>query len=252
MTHTTPRVDDLYRRRETNARVIVRPVGAAQQLGELNRANLRRANVFTVSVVGGPGCGKTSLIDKTVQGLTPGIHVGVIAGDMRSHRDADLVSRHSEQVVQVTTGDRPCLDAGHVRDALGHLDLRWIDLLLIENVGTLTAPADRNLGQDVTAVVFSVAAGDDKAEKHPDLVRAADVVLINKIDLRPAVPFDLEAFHSDVRRINPSAAVFELSPLYDRGMPAWLDWLKARVTKRGGSTGDAAAGTEGDASLYFG
>src|SRR4051794_27037284 len=99
---------------------------------------------------------------------------------------------HSEQVVQVNTGaDGAAVDATHIRDALQWLDLPGLDLLFIEHVGTLVGPFTLDVGQDVTAAVFSIAAGHDKPDKHPDLVRAAGIVLLNKADLLPAVPFDL-------------------------------------------------------------
>lgn len=199
---------------------------------DLNRRTLKGAGVATVSVIGGPGCGKTSLIDATIETLMPEVHVGVIACDVASQLDADRMSRHSEQVAQVTTGEGGLLDSGHIRDAIRWLDLRWIDVLFIENVGTLVTPAPFDLGQDVTVAMFSVAAGHDKAAKHPDLVRAADIVVLNKIDLLPSVPFDLDAFRADVSRLNPSARLFEMSALHGEGRQPWLDWVKARVTKR--------------------
>src|SRR4051794_34913233 len=166
-----------------------------------NRAVLHRAGVFTVAIIGGPGCGKTSLIDTTAERLMPEVNVGVIACDVDSHLDADRMARHNDQVVQVNTGDSAVADASHIREAVQCLDLAELDLLFVEHVGTLVGPVTVDLGQDATAVVFSVAAGHDKADKHPDLVRAAGVVLLNKTDLLASVPFDLAAFRADVRRL---------------------------------------------------
>jgi hydrogenase nickel incorporation protein HypB len=196
----------------------------------LNRDALREAGVLAVSVLGGPGCGKTSLIEATIEQLSPDLHAGVIACDISSHRDADRISCDTKQVVQVNTGDGGVLDATHIRDALRWLDLKSIDLLFIENVGTLALPQVPRLGQDATAVVFSVAAGDDKADKHPDLVRAANVVILNKTDLLSSVPFNLEAFREDVRRINPNVPLIEVSALTEAGMEQWAQWLRTRAT----------------------
>jgi hydrogenase nickel incorporation protein HypB len=196
-----------------------------------NRESLRAAGVMTISVIGGPGCGKTTLIDATIGRLAPEVHVGVVACDMVSRRDAARLARRSRQVVQVNTGEGHALDAGHVHAALASLDLDWIDVLFVENIGSLTAPARNDLGQDVTVAVFSVAAGDDKADKHPGLVRSADVVLLNKVDLLGCVPFDLAAFRADVRRLNDRADVLEMSGLHAHGIERWLDWLRKRVKK---------------------
>src|SRR5687768_7473850 len=115
-----------------------------------NRDELRRSRVFAASVIGGPGCGKTCLIDATIERLMPEVHVGVIACDVSSHLDADRMSRHSEQVVQVNTGGGGAIDPGHIRDALDSMDVDWLDVLFIENVGTLVGPGIVDLGQDMT------------------------------------------------------------------------------------------------------
>jgi hydrogenase nickel incorporation protein HypB len=213
------------------APVIERGFHDTNPIAKLNRQTLGEAGIFTVSVSGGPGCGKTSLIESVITHLMPELLVGVIACDVTSHLDADRMQRESEQVVQVNTGPGCAADAGHIHDALQWLDLKRIELLLIENVGTLTNTSATDFGQDVTAAMFSVAGGHDKAHKHPGLVKTADVVLLNKIDLLKAVPFDLQAFRADVQRLNANAELFELSALTGEGMDHWLDWLKSRTNK---------------------
>jgi hydrogenase nickel incorporation protein HypB len=208
----------------------------------LNRAALRSAGVYTISVIGGPGCGKTTLIDSTTARLAADVHVGVVTCDPVSNRDADRTGRRSRQVVQVTTGEGYALDAGHVREAIAGLDLDWIDLLFVENVGSPTAAALNDIGQDVTVAIFSVAAGDDQAAKLPGLVRAADVVLLNKVDLLGCVPFDLARFRADVRRGNERADVIEMSGLHAQGAERWLEWLRDRLKKT----------HEAEASHWFG
>jgi hydrogenase nickel incorporation protein HypB len=208
----------------------------------LNRDALRQAGVLTVSVVGGPGCGKTTLVAETVERLMPDVHVGVIACDVGSHRDADRIRCVSEQVVQVNTCEaRGVIEASHIRDALNWLDLNWLDLLLIEHVGTLTLADAPDVGQDASVTMFSVAAGDDKADKHPELVRAADVVLLNKVDLLPSVPFDLAAFRRDVERIKPGCEVIELSAVKASGLERWVEWLRSRVAHGSPSASSAAS-----------
>ena len=206
------------------APVIEKRFHHANPVADLNRQALRDAGIFTVSVLGGPGCGKTTLIDAAIERLMPEVHVGVIACDMTSDLDADRLTRHGDQVVQVNVGASGLLDATYIRDALGWLDLQWIDVLFIENIGTLVGkPLD--LGQEVTVAMFSVAAGHDKPAKHPELVRAADVVVLNKTDLLPAVPFDLHAFRTVVKGLNPGARSFELSALTGAGVDEWSNWV---------------------------
>jgi hydrogenase nickel incorporation protein HypB len=201
----------------------------ANPVAKLNRQALAEAGVFAITLSGGAGCGKTSLIEVTINLLTPGVRAGVIACDVASHRDADRISRVSGQVVQVNTGKQGMPDATYIRDALRWLDLDKIDLLIIENVGDLLGRSQLDLGQDAAAAMFSVAAGHDKPDKHPELAGAADVVILSKTDLLSAIPFDLAAFRADVGRLNPGSDLIELSSLNGQGVDRWLDWLKIRI-----------------------
>jgi hydrogenase nickel incorporation protein HypB len=200
-------------------------------VAKLNRKTLAEAGVFAISVSGGPGCGKTSLIEASISRLMPHVQVGVIACDIASHLDADRLARGSDQIFQVNTGLQGTPDSMHIHDALQWLDLKKIEVLFIENVGTLACPNPLELGQDLTTAIFSVAGGHDKASRHPKLVQSADVVVLNKIDLLHAVPFDLATFRADVLRLNARAQLFELSASTGEGVDPWLDWLRIRIKR---------------------
>ncbi|MEZ0268385.1 MAG: hydrogenase nickel incorporation protein HypB [Phycisphaerae bacterium] len=187
---------------------------------------IRGAGAFAVNLVGGAGCGKTSLIKATVERLILDRRIGVITADPGTRHDFDRLAGCAERVVQVETGPEGALRPGHVRAALGRFDLGRLDFLLIENVSSLIGPERFDLGQDATACVFSVAAGDDKAAKYPAIVRMADVVLLNKTDLLDVMRFDVPAFRAGVRRLNPAAPLLELSTLRGDGLDAWLAWLR--------------------------
>ena len=217
-------------------KTLVRPnsinatAGDGGTVAALNRQNLRDAGVFTVSVFGGPGCGKSTLIDRSIERLMPRVHVGVITGELRAEPGGGPVQSRTSQLVQVNADGHACLEPEDVGEALRRLDLDGMDLLFIENVGSLAAAAEqRDLGQEAVVTVFSVAAGDDKPRKHPDLVRAADVVLLSKTDLLPLVPFDVEAFRAAVRSAKSGVPLFEVSSLSGSGMTRWIEWLERRV-----------------------
>jgi hydrogenase nickel incorporation protein HypB len=201
------------------------------EVAALNRAALRSAGVFAVDVIGAPGCGKTALLEATIDRLKDR-RVGVICGDLATQRDADRIARFSRQVVQVNTGKGCHLEANHVREAIDRIDLKSLDLLFIENVGNLICPVGFDLGQDVKVGVFSVSGGDDKAAKHPYLVNEARLLILTKTDLLKHVPFDLDLFRNDVKRLNPTVSMLELSPLTGDGMDRWIDWLKSHVVRR--------------------
>jgi len=213
----------------------IKPAGS-DPFAIATRQLLAEAGVVSIGINGGPGCGKTSLIEASIKELKPEIHVGVVTCDIASHVDAERMLHSSDQVVQVTTGQQSAPTAAQINEAMHHLDLEKIDLVFIENIGTLVYPSRLDLGQDLTAVLFSVAGGHDKPSKHPEMVASADVVILNKSDLLYAVPFDLPAFRADVRRLNPAADLIELSALHGQGVIQWLTWLRVRMKKHPSTT----------------
>lgn len=195
------------------------------EVAAMNREAFDRAGVFVVDVLGAPGCGKTALIERTIQLLVPGTRAGVVVGDLATHRDADRLAHFTDQVVQVNTGKTCHLEANHVRRAVRDIDLPRLDLLFIENVGNLICPVGFDLGQHVKVGMFSVTEGDDKAAKHPYIVCEPALLILNKLDLLPHVPFDLDLFRADVRHLRPDAHLLELSARTGQGFEAWIDWL---------------------------
>jgi len=192
---------------------------------EANRALLRQAGVRTVSIVGGPGCGKTTLIERTIRRTLSDRRAGIIVCTDGRGADAVMLNALHRPIVQLELGGDESPDPWLLRSALDHFDLKAVDLLLIENVGTY-AGRPAQLGQEFTVALFSVAAGHDKAAKHPATVVAADVVLLSKTDLLPFVPFDVARFRADVERLNPSARFFALSAKTGDGLDAWIEWMR--------------------------
>jgi len=74
-------------------------------------------------------------------------------------------------------------------------------------------------------VVLSVTEGEDKPLKYPDMFRAAKLMLINKSDLLPYVPFNVETCVEYARRVNPDIEVIELSALTGDGLDEWYSWI---------------------------
>ncbi|RJQ54478.1 MAG: hydrogenase accessory protein HypB [Actinobacteria bacterium] len=204
-----------------------------EKLADENRRLFEEKQVFVIDMMASPGAGKTSTILATIQALREKLRIAVIEGDIASKVDAEKIQAQGVEAVQINTGGACHLDGNMIQNALRVLDLDAIDLLIIENVGNLVCPAEFDLGQAMKLVISSVPEGDDKPLKYPVIFTQADALILNKVDLMASVDFDEEAFVSAVRRLNPSAPIFNISATKGEGVSEWTAWLLERVVGRG-------------------
>jgi hydrogenase nickel incorporation protein HypB len=197
-------------------------------VARLNRQRLHDSGVFTIDIIGGPGCEKTTLVQKTVDALKDEFRMAVIVGDLSTARDAQRIAEVCPQVVQINTGKGCHLEAHQIRQAMERVDFAKVDLLIIENVGNLVCPVGFDLGQDAKVGMFCTTEGADKPAKYPHLVEVADVLLLNKVDLLPYLNFDMEGFRADIKRLKPNANVLEIAA-HTNQMGPWIDWLRERT-----------------------
>lgn len=204
-------------------------LGANERLASENRVRLEDAGVFSFNLMASPGAGKTSLVERTVEALAGQMRVAVVDGDLATSLDADRAAAAGAAAIQVNTGGQCHLDALMLRGALDQLDLKAMDLLIVENVGNLICPASFPLGTHASVLVASVPEGDDKPYKYPGSYRGIDVLVVNKIDLLPYVPFQMDRFTQGVEMLNPGVLTFRLSCRTGEGLGAWLDWVRRAV-----------------------
>ena len=222
------------RRIEVRERVMERNDALARDV----RARLTGLGIPAFNFVSSPGSGKTLLLERTLRDLGDEVRIAVVTGDVQTQNDADRIAQWTDNLVQaVVTGGACHLDASQVNRALEALELSTIDLLFIENVGNLVCPASWALGEAAKVVVFSVTEGEDKPLKYPKMFRQARYVILNKTDLLPHVPFDVEKARAWALTVNPKLEFFLTSALTGDGMDGWYDFLRAQVASRGRSTG---------------
>lgn len=211
--------------------VVEKILSANDKLAQENLARIDTAGVFAINIMASPGAGKTSLIEQTVRALAGKYHVGMINGDIATSLDADRAAAAGAEAVQINTGGNCHLDAVQLQSALDQLDLARLDLLIVENIGNLICPAEFRLGTHKNVIVASIPEGDDKPHKYPSMYRGADVLILNKIDLLPYVPFRMDFFSQGVAALNPGVTQFNLSCATCAGLEAWLGWLEGQIKK---------------------
>ncbi len=196
------------------------------------RRRLRTAGVTTFNLVSSPGSGKTTLLERTLAALGEELQIAVVTGDVQTHDDADRLARYTDRLVQaVETGGGCHLDARQIASALDAIDLDAVRLLLIENVGNLVCPASWDLGEDAKIVVLAVTEGEDKPRKYPKMFRQARYAVLNKIDLLPYVPFDVDRALRYARDINPDLSFFQTSALTGAGLEPWFAFLRSQARR---------------------
>ncbi len=206
-------------------------LGNNDRLAERNRGFFRAHGLLVLNVLSSPGSGKTTFIQKTATGLAPRLRSAVIVGDLETDNDAARLKAAGATAVQITTGTLCHLEAGMVAKAAGTLDLKALDLLIIENVGNLVCPASFDLGEDLRVVLLSVTEGEDKPLKYPPMFHSAGVVIINKMDLAEAVEFNRDLAVANIRRVSPRAQILEVSAKTGAGMEQWFEFLLAQKAK---------------------
>jgi hydrogenase nickel incorporation protein HypB len=219
----------------TKVRIAKDALDANTTIAQSNRADFDAAGVRVVNLMSAPGAGKTTLLERVLQDGLGDIRAGVLEGDVQGSFDADRLSLLHVPVTQINTdpgfGGECHLDANMVRSAIPALPLDDIDLLVIENVGNLVCPAEFRVGEDVRAMVASVAEGEDKPLKYPLMFRSCELVIVNKVDLLPHLDFDVDCLLRNLEQVNPGVRYMLVSARTGEGVDGVREWL-AGVAER--------------------
>jgi hydrogenase nickel incorporation protein HypB len=207
-------------------------LSANDRMAARNQEMLDHAGVYAINIMASPGAGKTSLILKTLEALHGRLRLGVVEGDLATSIDAEKAIAAGMPAVQINTGGECHLDAVMLSEALPSLPLSSLDLVVVENVGNLVCPANFKIGTHLNVLIASIPEGDDKPYKYPGMYRGVQALIINKIDLMPYVPFNMDYFRQGVEILNPGLVTFPLSAKTSDGLEAWADWLVARVKSK--------------------
>jgi hydrogenase nickel incorporation protein HypB len=210
-------------------KVVTRILEANDRIALENRKLFDKADVFVMNLMSAPGAGKTSLIEQTIKKLKNSLAMGVIEGDIAGTDDAQRIESLGIPVVQINTGGACHLDANMISEVIGDLQLKNLDLLIIENVGNLVCPAEFKVGEDIKVMILSIAEGDDKPLKYPLMFQESSALILNKIDLLPHTNANIDKIKRDSSSLNPSLKIFEVSCKTGEGISEWTKWVQSKV-----------------------
>jgi hydrogenase nickel incorporation protein HypB len=192
------------------------------------REDLTERGIFAVNVMGAPGIGKTTVIRGIIAELR-GLKPYVIEGDIESDIDARALRALGVSAFQINTFGACHLDAPLVHNAVGNMSFDSKGVLFIENIGNLVCPAEFTVGEHALILICSVTEGSDKPYKYPLAFEKADLILMNKVDLKPYTDFDEEFFMKGLRALNKDAALIEVSGKTGEGFAAAAAWIAERA-----------------------
>ncbi|KAF2305419.1 hypothetical protein GH714_005111 [Hevea brasiliensis] len=164
---------------------------------------------FTVGIGGPVGTGKTALMLAICKFLRDKYSLAAVTNDIFTKEDGEFLIKHGalpeERIRAVETGG--CPHAAIREDIsinLGPLEelskLFKADLLLCESGGdNLAANFSRELADYI--YIIDVSGGDKIPRKGGPGITQADLLVINKTDLAPAVGADLAVMERDALRI---------------------------------------------------
>jgi hydrogenase nickel incorporation protein HypB len=192
------------------------------------RERFQEHGILCVNLISSPGSGKTSLLERTLELLPKSDRVAVLTGDIQTENDAARLRRFGFPVKQITTGGTCHLDARMIERHLADWPLENIDILFIENVGNLVCPSSYDLGEEAKIVLLSVTEGEDKPLKYPSIFLKSELMILNKTDLLPYVPFRVDAAVENARRVHPEIEIVKTSCTTGEGLDLWMNWIEKR------------------------
>ncbi|MCG3179485.1 MAG: Hydrogenase maturation factor HypB [Phycisphaerae bacterium] len=213
----------------TEVKVLTDVLKATKEEAARLRADFARDRTYVIDLIGGPGCGKTTLLEATLPALAKQFRTAVLIGDVATALDAERVADLGAQTCQLCTEGACHLSPSLVRVGVSELAGPPPELLIIENVGNLVCPASFDIGEDAKIAMSAVTEGPEKPIKYPTLFRKSAAVILNKIDLVEPLEFDREFYWSQIARINPQADRFELAAKKRKSIDPWIAWLTARI-----------------------
>jgi hydrogenase nickel incorporation protein HypB len=200
-------------------------------MAERNRAWFKGREILALNLLSSPGAGKTTLLERTIRELKDDLQLYVVEGDQATAKDGERIRAAGAPAVQLNTGAGCHLEADMVARGLQELRPAAGSVVMIENVGNLVCPALFDLGERAKVVILSVTEGDDKPLKYPHMFKAAEMMVLNKMDLLPHVDFDPERALANALQVNPSISSIRLSARTGEGLDAWCDWLRDEQAK---------------------
>ncbi|MDR2110340.1 MAG: urease accessory protein UreG [Spirochaetaceae bacterium] len=197
-----------------------------------------------IGVAGPVGSGKTALIEALTRRMSGAYRICVVTNDIYTKEDAEFLIKNSvidrERIVGVETGGCPHTaireDASMNLEAVEALIQKFPDteIVFIESGGdNLSATFSPELA-DAAIFIIDVAGGDKIPRKGGPGIMYSDLLVINKIDLAPAVGASLDVMERDARKMRGEKPFVFTDIRGGKNIDAVVNWIKRNVLLENG------------------
>jgi len=201
------------------------------RLATLVRDLTREKGIYLINLMASPGAGKTSVLCRLIDALSPKYRIGVMEADMDADVDSYTITAHGAKALQLRTGTSCHVDAKMMLRGLDCFQEPLPDVIILENVGNLVCPAEFDIGADLKLMILSVPEGDEKPLKYPLMFTVSDLMLINKIDTAPIFDFDIKKCEERVHKLNPQMEIFPVSAKTGDGIAPFIARLDEMIER---------------------
>lgn len=205
---------------------------ANDRKAEETRNMCKDNGTFFMNVMSSPGSGKTTMLVSLINLLKEKYSIFEMDVDIESSLDSQKVADMTGiPSIQIHNGGLCHIDADMTDRALKDVDLKGVDLLILENIGNLVCPAEFDTGAMKNVMILSVPEGDDKPLKYPLMFQVSDLVIISKIDTVEFFDFDFDAAKQRILNLNPQAEIIEICAKNGQGMDTLAAWVEKEIAK---------------------
>lgn len=189
-----------------------------------------KKGAYVINIMGGPGCGKTTLLSVAGKILKKKRTLAIIEGDVATDRDAQKLKRLKVPIALLNTdqiGNACHLSAKMIIKAFKTFK-NTPDYVFVENIGNLVCPSEFKLGEHLRVAITSIPEGDDKVVKYPQMFINTDAVIISKIDMLKYFKYNIKRVIKELNFLNPHAAVFLISSNTGEGINTFVKYLEEK------------------------
>ena len=196
-------------------------------------------SALRVGIAGPVGSGKTALLDSICKSLRDKYQMAVVTNDIYTQEDAQFLTRSgalpAERIMGVETGGCPHTaireDASLNLSEITQLEEQFepLKILFVESGGDNLAATFSPELVDLTIYVIDVAAGDKIPRKGGPGITKSDLLVINKIDLAPAVGADLGVMERDAKKMRGTKPFLFTNLKTAKGLDSVIEFVERHI-----------------------